>query len=138
MPLSPNNFFADQNNIVAAAVLAWFMLPNSPLQTRWLTPDERQLAHNRIVEDTTGKQGKVSTWKGLGAACSDYRMWIFALMQNLHLSAKYVSIIFVAAKSSTDHTRRLPVASRTFYQQLSRRWDFPQPLRSCLHARHTS
>ncbi|KAF1916725.1 putative MFS transporter [Ampelomyces quisqualis] len=72
---------------VAAAVLAAFMLPNAPLQTRWLTPEERQLAHNRIFEDTTEKQDKVSTLKGLGAACSDYRMWIFALMQNMHLSA---------------------------------------------------
>ncbi|KAF2827773.1 putative MFS transporter [Ophiobolus disseminans] len=72
---------------IAAAVLAFFMLPNAPLQTRWLTPDERQLAHNRIARDTTQKKGKVSLWKGLREACTDYRTWIFALMQNMHLSA---------------------------------------------------
>ncbi|KAH7402809.1 MFS transporter [Pyrenochaeta sp. MPI-SDFR-AT-0127] len=72
---------------VGAAVLAFFMLPNSPLQTRWLTPAERELAHNRIAQDTTQKKDKVSTWKGLREACSDPRTWLFALMQNLHLSA---------------------------------------------------
>ncbi|KAF2797059.1 MFS transporter [Melanomma pulvis-pyrius CBS 109.77] len=72
---------------VVAAVLAFFMLPNSPLQTRWLTPAERELAHNRIHQDTTQKKDKVSTWKGLREACTDYRTWLFALLQNLHLSA---------------------------------------------------
>lgn len=63
------------------------MLPNSPRQTKWLTPDERELAHNRIHKDTTEKKDRVSTWKGLREACTDYRTWLFALMQNLHLSA---------------------------------------------------
>lgn len=72
---------------VGAAILAFFMLPNSPRQTKWLTPDERELAHNRIHKDTTEKKDRVSTWKGLREACTDYRTWLFALMQNLHLSA---------------------------------------------------
>ncbi|KAH7079433.1 MFS transporter-like protein [Paraphoma chrysanthemicola] len=72
---------------VGAAVLAFFMLPNSPLQTRWLTPAERQLAHDRIAADTTQKQEQVSLFRGLRIACTDYRTWVFALMQNLHLSA---------------------------------------------------
>jgi hypothetical protein len=63
------------------------MLPNSPLQTRWLTSAERELAHNRIHRDTTQRKEKVSIWKGLREACTDYRTWLFALMQNLHLSA---------------------------------------------------
>ncbi|KAJ4993615.1 MFS transporter [Stagonosporopsis vannaccii] len=72
---------------VGVAVLAFFMLPNAPLQTRWLTQEERELAHSRIAFDTTEKKDKQSVWKGLREACSDYRMWVFALMQNLHLSA---------------------------------------------------
>lgn len=68
---------------VGVAVLAFFMLPNAPLQTRWLTQEERELAHNRIARDTTGKKDKVSVWKGLGEACLDYRTWVFALMQNM-------------------------------------------------------
>lgn len=59
------------------------MLPNAPLQTRWLTQEERELAHSRIAFDTTEKKDKQSVWKGLREACSDYRMWVFALMQNV-------------------------------------------------------
>lgn len=72
---------------MGVAVLAFFMLPNAPLQTRWLNQAERELAHSRIAFDTTGKKDQQSVWKGLREACTDYRMWIFALMQNLHLSA---------------------------------------------------
>lgn len=63
------------------------MLPNSPRDTRWLTPEQRELAYNRIARDTTQKKDKVSLLKGLREACTDYRTWVFALMQNMHLSA---------------------------------------------------
>ncbi|KAL3470952.1 major facilitator superfamily domain-containing protein [Aspergillus californicus] len=57
---------------VAVAVTAIFLLPNSPKQTLWLTPEERQLAHDCIARDTTQKVERTS---------------IFVLMCNLHLSA---------------------------------------------------
>ncbi|KAF1836438.1 MFS transporter-like protein [Decorospora gaudefroyi] len=72
---------------VLVAAMAFFLLPNTPLQTRWLSQAERQLAHDRIQLDTTQKRDKVNVWKGLREAAVDYRTWIFALMQNLHLSA---------------------------------------------------
>ncbi|KAL2831136.1 major facilitator superfamily domain-containing protein [Aspergillus cavernicola] len=40
---------------VGVAIAAFFLLPNSPKQTLWLTPEERQLAHDRIARDTTQK-----------------------------------------------------------------------------------
>lgn len=82
-----SNMCITDNDTVGVAVLAFFMLPNAPLETRWLTQEERELAHSRIAFDTTEKEGRVSVWKGLREACTDYRMWVFALMQNLHLSA---------------------------------------------------
>lgn len=72
---------------IVAAIAAFFMLPNSPLETSWLTPAERQFAHDRIERDTTGRRTGTSTWTGLREACTDYRTWIFCLMINLHLSA---------------------------------------------------
>ncbi|KAL4991465.1 major facilitator superfamily domain-containing protein [Aspergillus falconensis] len=72
---------------VAVAIAVFFLLPNSPKQTLWLTPEERELAHDRIVRDTTQKAEGTSVWTGLRAACLDYRTWIFALMCNLDLSA---------------------------------------------------
>ena len=82
----PEMIKADWPTVLIAA-MAYFLLPNAPLQTRWLSPAQRQLAHSRIEQDTTQKRDKVNVWKGLQEAALDYRTWIFALMQNLHLSA---------------------------------------------------
>ncbi|KAJ4317447.1 hypothetical protein N0V84_007355 [Fusarium piperis] len=72
---------------IAVAILGFFTLPDSPLKTRWLTPEERQLAHERICRDTTGRREGTSVWTGLREAASDWRTWVFCLMDNLHLSA---------------------------------------------------
>ncbi|QRD91058.1 putative MFS transporter [Aspergillus flavus] len=72
---------------VGVALVAFFLLPNAPRSTAWLTPEERQLADERIKRDTTQREEGTSTWVGLREACMDYRTWIFALMCNLHLSA---------------------------------------------------
>jgi hypothetical protein len=73
---------------IAVSFLAFFLLPDSPLKTRWLTEEERLLAHKRIFDDTTGRrEAGTSVWKGLHEACTDWRTWLFCLMDNLHLSA---------------------------------------------------
>ncbi|TLD34540.1 mfs transporter [Venturia nashicola] len=67
---------------------AFVLLPDSPLKTRWLTAPERELAHSRMVLDTTARREEGSSvWTGLREAVGDYRTWIFCLMDNLHLSA---------------------------------------------------
>ncbi|KAL8303360.1 hypothetical protein RB601_007867 [Gaeumannomyces tritici] len=71
--------------VVAGAGL--WLLPDEPLTTRWLTPEERQLAHDRIVRDTVGEKGVTSTWRGLAQAAKDPRVWLFAYMQHMHLGA---------------------------------------------------
>ncbi|KAI1757015.1 MFS transporter-like protein [Xylaria castorea] len=73
---------------VVVAIAGFFILPDTPLTTRWLTAEERQLAHDRIARDTTEKGYRpTSTWSGLWDAARDYRTWVFTLMANLHLSA---------------------------------------------------
>ncbi|KAH7069338.1 major facilitator superfamily domain-containing protein [Paraphoma chrysanthemicola] len=69
------------------AIGAVFTLPDEPLTTKWLTPEERQLAYDRIHRDTVGKREKSSTFTGLKEAASDYRVWVFAFMQHMHLAA---------------------------------------------------
>lgn len=65
-----------------------FFLPDTPLTTHWLTESERILAHERIQKDIVKNNGnRVSVWEGLRQAARDPRTWLFALMQNLHLSA---------------------------------------------------
>lgn len=70
------------------AIVGFFMLPNTPLTTRWLTPPERELAHARMERDRVGDSMEpVSMMEGLRQACRDKRTWLFCLMQNFHLSA---------------------------------------------------
>lgn len=70
------------------AIPAFWMLPDSPLKTRWLTPEQRQLAHDRIQMDTTGRgeDENVSVLVGFRQAVCDWRTWVFCLMANLHFS----------------------------------------------------
>lgn len=69
------------------AILGIFLLCDDPSETKWLTEEERALAVARIKKDTVGGQGRASVWSGLRQACTDPKMWLFVLMQNLHISA---------------------------------------------------
>ncbi|CAK9782633.1 MFS general substrate transporter [Cutaneotrichosporon oleaginosum] len=69
------------------ALLAYPFLPSTPLTTRWLKPEERQLAHDRLLRDKIDQTEPGSTWAGLKQAVTDYRTWIFAFMFNNHLAA---------------------------------------------------
>ncbi|KAF2181165.1 MFS transporter [Zopfia rhizophila CBS 207.26] len=69
------------------ALGAAFTLPDNLLTTRWLSSEERQLAHDRIVRDTVDKREGSSTFAGLKEAALDYRVWVFAFMQHMHLAA---------------------------------------------------
>lgn len=68
-------------------MLAFFLLPNSPLDTPWLSIEERQLAHSRILLDTTQKRQNTTIWTGLREAVVDRRVWIFAFLQQFHAAA---------------------------------------------------
>ncbi|KAK2016139.1 major facilitator superfamily transporter [Colletotrichum eremochloae] len=69
------------------AVIGFFLLPDFPLTTKWLTQEERDLAHNRMELDTVDNKGETSTWKGLGQATKDPMVWIFCAMAHMHLAA---------------------------------------------------
>ncbi|GKT97488.1 MFS transporter [Colletotrichum tofieldiae] len=69
------------------AIFGFFLLPDDPSVTRWLTEEERKLAVDRIRRDTVGQQERGSTLDGLKQACKDPKTWLFCLMQNLHISA---------------------------------------------------
>ncbi|KAJ4193891.1 hypothetical protein NW767_010130 [Fusarium falciforme] len=72
---------------IVTALLAFAFLPDHPLTTRWLSPEQRQLAHNRIFTDTTDAREGTSVWTGLREAVVDWRTWAMCLMYNLHLSS---------------------------------------------------
>ena len=62
------------------AFIAFFILPNFPRTTSWLTENERQLAIWRLDEDIgeddwTGSQTQ-TFWHGMRLAFSDLKMWV--------------------------------------------------------------
>ncbi|PVH76884.1 MFS general substrate transporter [Cadophora sp. DSE1049] len=72
----------------AVALAGFVLLPDTPSTTRWLTPEERELAHGRMVRDNINHSDEiVPAMEGLKQACKDYKTWIFVLMQCFHLSA---------------------------------------------------
>ena len=64
---------------IVIAFAAYFVLPDFPRTTTWLTEDERQLAIWRLDEDIgeddwTGTQNQ-TFWRGLKLAFQDVKMW---------------------------------------------------------------
>jgi MFS family permease len=68
------------------AIMSALTLPDHPLATRWLTEDERKLAHERIERDTVDNKYTTSTWSGLRDAAKDPKVWLFVLIIHLQLA----------------------------------------------------
>ncbi|KAG0708679.1 major facilitator superfamily domain-containing protein [Suillus ampliporus] len=74
-------FYIEGGATVLAAISAFFILPDFPHNTRWLTPEERALAISRLAEDGYGRVDvleKRTTLQGLQDALSDWKVWWFA------------------------------------------------------------
>lgn len=69
------------------AIIGIFTLADNPLTTRWLKPEERQLAHDRMVKDTVGLTESKGARAGFKQAIRDPRLWLLCFIQNMHLSA---------------------------------------------------
>ena len=82
------------------AIVCIFLLPDEPLTTKWLTPEERQLAHNRIQRDTVGLEQSRGARAGFMQAIKDPRLYLLVFMQNMHLSATSFNQV---GKSPTPH-----------------------------------
>jgi NADH:ubiquinone oxidoreductase subunit K len=91
----------------AVAIVGMWMLPDFPLTTRWLTPEERQLAHDRIVRDTVGIEASKGARAGFTQAIRDPRLYLFCLMQNMHLSACSFNNFFPTVVGSLGFNRTI-------------------------------
>ncbi|KAF5581885.1 hypothetical protein FPANT_8753 [Fusarium pseudoanthophilum] len=74
------------------ALMAFWLLPDHPLTTRWLTEEERQLAHSRIFTDTTDVQEGTSVWVGLRDAAADWRTYLGLVMEHGGLAREESSV----------------------------------------------
>ncbi|KAH8589040.1 vitamin H transporter [Bisporella sp. PMI_857] len=89
------------------ALVAIFLLPDDPLTTRWLSPDEQQLAHSRIAKDTVNLAPNKGAIAGLKQAVKDPLFYPLILMQNFHISACSFNNFFPTVVGSLGFNRTL-------------------------------
>lgn len=72
---------------VMVGATGFFILPDYPSTTSWLSKEERIVAQCRLAVDAGSAEtlaedeGRVSIWTGLAWAVKDYRIWLFACLQ---------------------------------------------------------
>lgn len=89
------------------AVASIFTLPDNPLTTKWLSPEQRLLAESRIDKDTVGHREKTSAFAGLKEAAADPKLWLFAFMQHMHLAANGFKNFFPTAVETLGFSREI-------------------------------
>lgn len=69
---------------ILVAIAAFFLLPNWPHNTKWLTEQEREIAQYRILLSNGGyEEAQGGTWDGVKAAIKEPFTWMFC---GLHFS----------------------------------------------------
>ena len=61
---------------VAYSIFIVFVLPDHPMNARFLTPEQRYHATQRLAENRTGMASRVWKWKQAGEALLDIKVWI--------------------------------------------------------------
>lgn len=77
---------------IAVAIAAYFVLPNFPRTTKWLTEEEAALAIWRLEEDI-GQDDWVSSedqdlWHGFKLAIGDIKTWVLVSLMNVNMRQK--------------------------------------------------
>lgn len=66
---------------ILVGVMAYFILPDWPENTRWLSEEEREMAQYRVLLSNGGKKEEVGgTWDALRQAVKDPFTWLFCAM----------------------------------------------------------
>lgn len=80
---------------VGLGCIVWFFMADYPATTRWLTPEERLLAAQRLAYDglgnTQGAEGHIGEWQAIKLAVKDFRTWLLSLLLALILGAQTIS-----------------------------------------------
>jgi len=89
-------FYIEGGLTMSVAVFAIFILPDFPENTKWLSPQERQIALQRMEEDAgVGDQDETGTGgqlNGLWMAITDWKVWWLAFA----LASQVVALSFNA------------------------------------------
>ncbi|KAJ4293085.1 hypothetical protein N0V90_008367 [Kalmusia sp. IMI 367209] len=102
-------FIIEGSVTAGVAMLGFWLLPDDPSMTHWLTSEEREFAVLRIKRDTVGVTERGTALEGLKQACMDPKTWLFCLMQNLHISAVSFNNFFPTIVNSFGFESRTTV-----------------------------
>ena len=86
---------------IAVGIAAYFILPDWPENTRWLTEQEREMAQYRVLLSNGGKEEQVGgTWDGLKSAVVDPFTWMFCGMHFSLINAQSFKDFFPSVRKS--------------------------------------
>lgn len=85
---------------IAVAIAAFFILPDWPHNTKFLTEEEKEMAQYRILVSNGGKEeGVGGTWDGLKQAIADPFTWLFCGMHFALITAQSFKDFFPSVSS---------------------------------------
>ncbi|KIK90668.1 hypothetical protein PAXRUDRAFT_800745 [Paxillus rubicundulus Ve08.2h10] len=88
-------FYIEGSLTVFVAICAFFILPDFPHNTSWLSDQEKKLAILRMREDaSTSVPDTASQSSGLWLALSDWKVWWFAVAVTAHINALSFNLYF--------------------------------------------
>lgn len=83
---------------VVVACFAYFVLPDYPLTTKWLSEDEKRLATARLLAvqriANEEEEPHMSHWQAFKLACKDPKTWVFVLIYNMLNMVGTISYFF--------------------------------------------
>ncbi|ODN99557.1 nicotinamide mononucleotide permease [Cryptococcus wingfieldii CBS 7118] len=72
----------------------WYFMPDWPSTTKFLTPEERLLASQRLAYEglgnTAGAEGPLGHWDAMKMAFGDWRTWMFVVLYMLATGAQTI------------------------------------------------
>ncbi|KAK6864821.1 transporter [Apiospora arundinis] len=86
---------------VVVGVAGYFIIPDYPGTTKWLSKEERIVAQGRLAADAGNEDGtgedEVTIWQGISWALKDYRVWLFACLQMATTASISTTVLLLTA-----------------------------------------
>lgn len=84
---------------ILVGIVAFFLLPDWPENTRWLSQEEREIAQYRVLLSNGGKEEQIGgTWDGLKEAIKDPFTWMFCGMHFSLINAQSFKDFFPSVR----------------------------------------
>lgn len=94
---------------VVLSLLAFFILPNYPATTKWLTPEQKKLATARLLSVAAASEEPehLSHWAAFKLAIKDPKTYIFMIIYNVINMVGTISYFFPTLMASLGYHKRM-------------------------------